>query len=138
MLKSCKYCGRIHPKGYDCQAKPKRYKSRTQQTDIRCTNKWTRKSIEIRERDHYLCRVCLAQGTVNYDGIEVHHIIPLVEDGSCAFDDDWLISLCASHHKAADRGEISRQALYRLACGGTPLPSAFSTGETRKTTKPPL
>lgn len=122
MLKSCKYCGRIHPKNYDCQAKPKRYKSRTQQTDIRSTNKWTRKSIEIRERDHYLCRACLAQGVINYDGIEVHHIIPLAEDESRAFDDDWLISLCTNHHKAADRGEISREVLHQMTCGYPPLP----------------
>ena len=114
MLRSCKYCGGIHQRGYECPRKPKRQKVRTNQSDIRSTNKWTNKSREIRERDHHLCQVCLATGVICYDGIEAHHIIPLEEAPEYAFDNDWLISLCTMHHKQADSGRIERNMLRSL------------------------
>ena len=120
MLKSCKYCGRIHDINADCQMRPQRKKMRTRQKDIRSTHRWTLKSIEIRERDRFLCRLCLASGRINYTDIEVHHIVPLVEDEALAFDNDWLISLCAAHHKQADKGEITREVLHTMACDPIP------------------
>lgn len=95
---------------------------------MRSGAKWTRKSLEIRERDKFLCRLCLAEGKVNYEHIEVHHIIPLVENADCAYDNDWLISLCAEHHKQADAGKIDRRYLHELALAYPPYP----TGLTRR------
>lgn len=127
MLKSCKYCGRIHPSGYRCTKAPVRRKRRTDQTGIRSTHRWTRKSLEVRERDCFLCRMCLDEGIVNYEDIEVHHIISLEEDEGFAFENDWLISLCGRHHERAEAGEIDRERLHTLAgipptlpadCGG--------------------
>lgn len=121
MKKSCKYCGRTHDIGETCLMKPQPVKKRTKQNDIRCRNSWTEKSLEIRERDRFLCRMCLASGRINYTGIEVHHIIPLAENDDFAFENDWLISLCARHHKQADSGKISRKQLHELACLPPPL-----------------
>ena len=83
MLKSCKYCGKVHDSRYDCGHKPiRRKKIRTTQNSFRSTQAWKQKSLEIRERDHYLCQVCLRNlyGTIsryNNRQIEVHHIVPL-------------------------------------------------------------
>ena len=58
MLKSCKYCGRIHEAKAVCDpkriAQEKRWANR-KQTDalmFRRTNAWTNKSITIRARDN--------------------------------------------------------------------------------------
>lgn len=50
------------------------------------------------------------------EGLETHHIVPLAEDDTLAYDDDNLITLCVAHHKAAEQGEFSREALKKLAC----------------------
>lgn len=85
MLKSCQYCGRIHPKNYDCGRKPKKIKRDTKAYRFHRTQAWQDKSIDIRERDHYLCQCCirLMPGTMrkhNYDDLSVHHIEPLATD----------------------------------------------------------
>ena len=103
-----------------CPQKPQRVKKPTEQTDIRSSHRWTKKSLEIRERDKFLCRLCLAEGKLTYEGVEVHHIIPLEEDASLAFDNELLLSLCTVHHKQADRGEIDRRTLRQLACAPIP------------------
>lgn len=59
MLRSCKYCGRIHDSKYQCSSKPVRRKIRTKQNSFRSTEAWKRKSLEIRERDRYLCQICI-------------------------------------------------------------------------------
>ena len=62
--KSCCYCGRIHGINDECARKPKReYNIRADKNAVfRRTNKWRRKSIQIMQRDLYLCRHCLACG----------------------------------------------------------------------------
>lgn len=114
MLKSCKYCGRIHDNKFDCGMKPKRKKEPTQINKFRWSRKWTEKREQIRERDNYLCLVCKAENRFTYEDLEVHHIVPLEEDYNLRLDDDNLITLCVIHHKAADREEIDREYLYKL------------------------
>lgn len=79
MLRSCKYCGRIHDSKYQCSSRPVRRKIRTKQNSFRSTEAWKRKSLEIRERDRYLCQICIRKlyGTTqqyNNREIEVHHM----------------------------------------------------------------
>lgn len=114
MLKSCKYCGRIHDTKFDCGMKPKRKKEPTQINKFRWSRKWANKREDIKERDNYLCMVCKAKGVYNYNDLEVHHITPLEEDYDKRLDDEELITLCVTDHKAADRGEISKEYLYEL------------------------
>jgi 5-methylcytosine-specific restriction endonuclease McrA len=114
MLKSCKYCGRIHDTKLDCGKRPKRKKEPTQINKFRWSRRWREKAQQIKERDNYLCQVCKDNDRYTHDDLEVHHIVPLEEDYNLRLDDDNLITLCVTHHKQADRGEISREYLKGL------------------------
>lgn len=116
---TCSYCG-VVPRGHQCKYK-KRYKrvKDTKENKFRSTISWTKKSIEIRERDKYLCRVCMTEkyntiNKYNFDKLEVHHIIPLSEDYSKRLDNDNLITLCKYHHNMAEAGQIPRNELMDL------------------------
>lgn len=122
MLKSCSYCGKIHPKGFLCPRKPPRkkkgYGSRAAdkgQISFRNTAAWQRKRDVIRARDLNTCRYHLHQGRVVCEGLSVHHIEPLADAYAKRLDDDNLITLCDVCHAAAEIGEIPRALLYSLA-----------------------
>lgn len=116
MLKTCSRCG-IVPQDHICPYKHYRNKSSGDKADkFRKSKQWTNKSIEIRERDKYLCQICIRNlyntiQTYNYDKLEVHHIIPLHEDFNQRLENDNLITLCCYHHKLADLGQIPRTLL---------------------------
>lgn len=114
-LTSCKYCGRVHSVSFDCGQKPKRVKTNTDEVRTRNKYKWQKVRKRVNERDHYMCRVCFDCGVIRTIGLETHHITPLSEDGSLAYEEDNLITLCAEHHKAADKGLIGKSELSRLA-----------------------
>ena len=119
MLKTCRHCG-IVDENHICPHRKSRQKSGDRQSDrFRKTKMWTAKSIEIRQRDRYLCQVCLRNlyntlDSLNYKTVEVHHITPICEDYNRRLDNDNLISLCSYHHKMADKGQIPREELYRI------------------------
>ena len=52
MLRSCKYCGKIHDSKHICPNKPirKRYK-KTEEDKFRNTQAWKKKRNNIKERD---------------------------------------------------------------------------------------
>lgn len=118
MLKTCSRCG-IVPVDHVCPyAKQKKYEQEknSPQDKFRKSWRWYNKSKEIKERDYYLCQVCVRNkyntiNTYNYNKLEVHHIVPLSEDYSKRLDNDNLITLCVYHHKMADRDEIPREEL---------------------------
>ncbi|MBP3280690.1 MAG: HNH endonuclease [Butyrivibrio sp.] len=121
-LKSCAYCGRIHPADYICPKKPKlRAKDNTTEAArIRSSYRWQRVREQIKERDKYICQCCARNypGTmrqVEYDNLSVHHIISLETDTEKAFDEDNLILLCDRHHEAAEAGLISKDELISIA-----------------------
>lgn len=119
MLKSCSYCGSMHERGHTCAKKPNRKYKVTYVDKFRWTKAWQKKRKQIRERDKHLCQVCLrnkyhTQNQFNFTNIEVHHIVPIIEDWNKRLDDSYLISLCASHHKMAEDGEISREELLEI------------------------
>ena len=116
---TCSRCG-IVKRGHICSKKPQRKVERDSQADkFRKSKGWTNKSIEIRQRDKYLCVVCMANryNTIrqyNFDKLEVHHITPLHEDYNKRLDNDNLITLCKYHHNLAENGEIPREELQEL------------------------
>ena len=124
MLRSCPYCGRIHPVGYECPAKTKRVYKNSSERKQRQTYSWHKKSEEIRKRSGYMCAVCKDKGEYLHNadalreqrltGLEVHHITKL-RDGGELLDDSNLICLCVRHHKQADNNEIEADYLRRLA-----------------------
>ena len=119
MFKSCKYCGGIHDVKMICPKKPtKQYPSNRHASvagDLRKKSLWKNKSIEIRQRDRYLCRYCLSKGIITADGLSVHHIIPINENSDYWLDNDYLITLCDKCHEEADRGLIDREKLIEIA-----------------------
>ena len=119
---TCSRCG-IVKRGHICPHKTYRKRERDSKADaFRKTKRWTDKSIEIRQRDRYLCRVCEANlyntiRQINADKVEVHHIVPIAEDYNRRLDNDNLISLCNYHHKMAEAGQIPRELLQGLIEG---------------------
>jgi 5-methylcytosine-specific restriction endonuclease McrA len=59
---------------------------------------------QVLARDRDRCRVCGAT-----EQVEVHHIVAAADGG--ANEASNLVSLCAEHHRAAERGEISLSRL---------------------------
>lgn len=116
---TCSRCG-IVKRGHICPHKTYRKRDKDSEAGkFRQTKAWTKKSIEIRQRDRYLCKVCEANlyNTIrqyNSDKLEVHHIIPVNEDYNKRLDNDNLISLCNYHHKLAEDGAIPRDLLQEL------------------------
>lgn len=121
MKRSCKYCGKIVDENHICPSK-RDYRKKEESTRarrFRNSKSWMRKSIEIRERDRYLCRVCMSNKydtiqTLNYKNLEVHHIIPIEADFDKRLDNDNLITLCQWHHKMAEANKIPREELLKL------------------------
>lgn len=114
MYKTCSVCGKVHDfNGKMCKRK-KTYRG-GEERGLRSQTRWTRKSIDIRDRSHYLCEVCKDKGIIRYENVEVHHIVKVKDDESLMYEDSNLICLCQEHHKQADRGEIDSDYLRRLA-----------------------
>lgn len=115
---SCSYCGRIHPREYDC-GKKRRFGEQDKTTKaykFRHGTRWKEKSKAIRARDNYLCIYCKQKlGIMNNTAIEVHHIIPVKDDFDSRLDGGNLISLCREHHEAAEQGSIDTEELKKLA-----------------------
>jgi hypothetical protein len=52
---------------------------------------------------------------VEYEGLSVHHIVPLEEDSERAYDNDNLLTVCSVHHEMAEKNEIDRGLLMEIA-----------------------
>lgn len=111
-LKSCSRCGKIHPRGYNCNVG--RVYQKTDENKLRSRYAWTKKAIQIKDDANGLCEVCKAQGVYTYDNLEVHHITKLKDDPNGLLEDNNLICLCVYHHKQADAGEIEATYLREL------------------------
>ena len=127
MMTTCTNCGGLHLLDANtCRSSSRMPKRASVANRLRKTYKWRMKSEQIRQRDKYLCQVCLTAqfNTVQqytYDNVSVHHIIPIAEGPSRGFDDDNLITVCDYHHRLAESGQIPRKVLIRLVAD-TPHP----------------
>ena len=104
---SCHFCGRIHAEGHACNSKPAKRKKIDDAVRFRNSAVWHRKRQQIRERDCYLCQVCIRElyGThrkYNYEGLQVHHAVPVNSSEELRLDDSNLITLCYMY----DNGKI--------------------------------
>lgn len=86
---------------------------------FRSSPKWQKKRKKIKERDNYLCQICirdLYNTTVryNYDDVQVHHAVPIHQDDSLKLKSDNLITLCSMHHAMCDRGEIPYEEVKKI------------------------
>lgn len=114
MLKSCSYCGRIHDSKVICPQKEKALSKRKKMTakdKFRGTAAWKKKREEIKERDNFICQVCVRNlysplRKYETDNLQVHHAVPLEEDYNKRLDNNNLITLCERHHEMAEFGAI--------------------------------
>ncbi len=111
MLRSCQYCGRIHDSRYDCEKRPQKFKKKYEHDAFRSTSLWQRKAEEIKERDNYLCQICIrglygSRTRINNKNLSVHHAVPLKTDFDLRLSSNNLITLCGKHHEMAEKGEI--------------------------------
>ena len=113
MYKTCSVCGKIHDSNKMC--KSKRIYTGGKERELRNKNIWHQKSLEIRDKAHFLCEVCRDQGIINHNNLEVHHIIKVTEDETKLIENLNLICLCSEHHHLADSGGIDTEYLFRLA-----------------------
>lgn len=114
MKKACQYCGKIHEKSYKCRKESYPAKHRDKKYFFRNSLLWRNKAKEIKVRDRYLCRVCLAELTLTSDNLSVHHIIPLEKCWESRLDNNNLITLCSYHHEQAEKGDIPASELKKL------------------------
>ncbi len=134
MLKACKYCGRLHKHNERCDKAPVyiSYKKNSELSRFRNTQAWQKKATEIKKRDLYICRACLAnlKGTrliINTELLEVHHIIPLKDAYELRLENDNLITLCRAHHELAESGKIGIKILRGLILLPPVLPKNFQS-----------
>ena len=116
-LISCSRCGKVHPYG-QCSRPPipRRHYTRTDQAGkFRYTAAWQRKREEIKDRDLHLCKLCLANGKITNNTLEVHHIIPVAADDTLKLEDDNLITLCSSCHALVEGNKEMVPRLQGLA-----------------------
>lgn len=113
MKRACSKCGRVHNWNEKCPSFKREYQD-SEERRLRSKNKWTQKSLDIRERANFLCEVCRDQGLYTYDGVQVHHIVKLRTHSDGLLDDNNLVCLCPEHHRQADNGEISQEYLREL------------------------
>nr|DAQ34348.1 MAG TPA: HNH endonuclease bacteriophage, HNH Endonuclease, DNA.52A [Caudoviricetes sp.] len=58
MLKSCKYCGRIHKVGETCPKKPKRMQEETEEQRFRSSRRWRSSLNRLIRAGYGLCFAC--------------------------------------------------------------------------------
>ena len=131
MLRTCKYCGRIHDATLECKARAEVVQKRKEHYDklrkekgteadkFRSTRKWRLIRDEIKHRDRYLCLCCLAEleGTevkYNTNDLSVHHIVPINKDPSLRAEGSNLITVCSLHHEMCECGLISKSKQREL------------------------
>lgn len=111
MLKSCAYCGRIHDSKIECGKKPTKNRKNTIVDKFRGTKAWKNKREEIKQRDKYVCQICI-RGLHNpirqyeTEYLSVHHAIPIETNFDKRLDNSNLITLCSKHHEEAEKGLI--------------------------------
>src|SRR5690606_265195 len=112
---------RIHRRGEQCPSKPNVRRKRDSKADrFRNTNAWKKKRNYIKQRDNYLCQVCIRKlyntyKQYNYDDLQAHHIVPIEEDYNLRLENTNLISLCRMHHELAESNQIPRDELIKIA-----------------------
>lgn len=118
MLKTCKYCG-IVTYNHVCPCKPKTEKKTTEIDRFRWTKAWQKKREEIKQRDLYLCQICIRElyntkNKYNMNNLSVHHNIPIDEDYNRRLDNNNLLTVCSVHHEMCESGEIPREIVQKI------------------------
>ncbi len=115
MYKACSRCGKIHAHGHTCYANSRNYdKHSAEVRKFRNSQAWRNKAEEIKERDKYLCQICLKRNILNYKDLSVHHIVPVSESEVLRLENSNLITVCEKHHRESEVGKIPRTELQAI------------------------
>lgn len=109
MYKACSRCGRIHDANHKCYANSRNYYQHDPEIrKFRNSTAWKKKAQEIKERDKFMCQVCLKNNIFNYKDLSVHHIQPIAENQALRLENSNLITVCEHCHKLCESGKIPR------------------------------
>ena len=109
ILRTCSRCGGLHPLGEKCYKNSKNYYQHDAEIrKFRNNAEWKKKSAEIRERDKFLCQICLKKNIFNYKNLSVHHIQPIAENQALKLENSNLITVCERCHQDCECGKIPR------------------------------
>lgn len=109
MFKACSRCGQIHEIGHKCYANSRNYYQHSPEIrKFRNSQAWRNKAEEIKERDKYLCQICLKRNIFNAKDLSAHHIIPAEESEALRLENSNLITVCEIHHRECESGKIPR------------------------------
>lgn len=119
-LKKLCSCGKIIDySDSHCSNCKDNYKSNNNNKDTQSiynSKAWRVLTKVIEQRDNNLCLVCLSNKRISYKDT-VHHIVPLRDDVSLAYNKDNLICLCESCHQkvhsAYKQGRASKSATQK-------------------------
>lgn len=119
MQKLCSNCGGLHDFN-EGRCQRGRVKPKTEADTFRRTRRWSNMSKRVRERDHYLCQICIIEAYDTYmqynsAKLEVNHILPAEQYEALRLEPTNLITLCTTHHKMADSGKIPVKLMQDLA-----------------------
>lgn len=133
----CRHCRSSHKIGEHCPYK-RRYNV-SKLNKFRNSGRWQRTREAIRQRDNYLCVVCVVGKFTSVKAdvvkeLEVHHIIPLSEDMELGHEPKNLVTLCHIHHQMAHAGTIRAWEIRKMM----EYPPPIACRKTRNTRHPPL
>lgn len=103
-----------------CNKKPYKNKKKINEaSSFRSTSAWQEKRRQIKERDNYLCQVCIRDlyntwRQYNHQGLQVHHAVPIGQNEELRLENSNLITLCPIHHAMCDRGEIPCDEVMKI------------------------
>lgn len=120
----CQRCHRLVKRDHVCTVKRDVYNRRDQSNKrLRSTARWTKLSKLIKQRDGGVDQAAinglLGKPYIDSRNLEVHHITPLSEDMSKAYDPNNLITLSSASHKLAESGELDADKLREIAIKNT-------------------
>lgn len=133
MFKTCPYCHKIVPANHRCEIKEqrrreavnnnnKRYDQSNEYKRFIRSPQWRETRAQVLRRDGGVDQAALHGLDPEYPypyiqtkGLQVHHIIKYGDRPDLATDMDNLITLSSRTHKQAEDGEISADALRRIA-----------------------
>lgn len=109
----------MHNEVYVCNKKPVKKKKTGDIVRFRNSPKWQKKRRKIKERDNYLCQICIRElyGTkrkYNPENLQVHHGVPINTNEDLKLDASNLITLCSMHHAMCDKGQIPYEEIKKI------------------------
>lgn len=108
-MRTCSRCGGLHPLGQKCFKNSRNYyQGDPEIRKFRNSTEWRKKAEEIKERDKYLCQICLKHNAFTYKDLSVHHIQPIAEQPALRLENSNLITVCEIHHRECEIGKIPR------------------------------